>query len=450
MAPWNNHGWAFADFTVDGVRYRPPLRDPKGRRIPFSPDPASPQFQAAIRAEEREKAKAARGELAPRRQSFARLPFTLAADKFLAERRYGLARWSIRTEQERSRNLKLFFGTTPLTRITADSLREYIVWRKQRKPLRGSAPEISNRTVNMEVAFIRRLLKRAKRLHVLADEPRPLPERRDAGRALTPEEKLRLLRAARLKPEWANARLALVLALSTTMRSCEIKGLQWRDVNFIDQTLTVRHSKTEAGERVIPLNADALAAILELRERARLLFGENVSCDWYVFPSGEGQGPKIGPNQATVKPDPTKPMMTWRSAWRAIRAEAAKGDPEKGIAPLARLARLRFHDLRHHAITELAETAAGDQVIRSIAGHVSQRMLEHYSHVRLEAKRKALDALATKRAESPSQAASKGGHVINCVISGGQEGLPNAQSVENAGGDDGARTRDLMRDRHAF
>jgi hypothetical protein len=30
----------------------------------------------------------------------------------------------------------------------------------------------------------------------------------------------------------------------------------------------------------------------------------------------------------------------------------------------------------------------------SIAGHVSQAMLAHYSHVRIEAKRKALDALA--------------------------------------------------------
>ena len=30
----------------------------------------------------------------------------------------------------------------------------------------------------------------------------------------------------------------------------------------------------------------------------------------------------------------------------------------------------------------------------AIAGHVSQRMLAHYSHFRIEAKRKALDALA--------------------------------------------------------
>src|ERR1700741_2158886 len=47
------------------------------------------------------------------------------------------------------------------------------------------------------------------------------------------------------------------------------------------------------------------------------------------------------------------------------------------------------------AITELAESQASDRTVMSIAGHVSQRMLAHYSHVRIEAKRKALDSLAT-------------------------------------------------------
>jgi Phage integrase family len=58
---------------------------------------------------------------------------------------------------------------------------------------------------------------------------------------------------------------------------------------------------------------------------------------------------------------------------------------------------LRFHDLRHHAITELAESSASEQTIMSIAGHVSARMLAHYSHVRLEAKRSALAALSGKQ-----------------------------------------------------
>jgi hypothetical protein len=36
-------------------------------------------------------------------------------------------------------------------------------------------------------------------------------------------------------------------------------------------------------------------------------------------------------------------------------------------------------------------SGAGDEVIMSIAGHVSRAMLSRYSHVRMEAKRRALD-----------------------------------------------------------
>src|SRR5262245_45782052 len=56
---------------------------------------------------------------------------------------------------------------------------------------------------------------------------------------------------------------------------------------------------------------------------------------------------------------------------------------------------LRFHDLRHHAITELAEARVSDQTIMAIAGHVSP-MLARYSHVRSEARRQAVAALSAK------------------------------------------------------
>ena len=42
-----------------------------------------------------------------------------------------------------------------------------------------------------------------------------------------------------------------------------------------------------------------------------------------------------------------------------------------------------------------------DQTIMSIAGHVSREMLDHYSHIRLMAKRKALEALETSHPEPP-------------------------------------------------
>lgn len=62
---------------------------------------------------------------------------------------------------------------------------------------------------------------------------------------------------------------------------------------------------------------------------------------------------------------------------------------------------LRFHDLRHCAITKLAESQASDQTIMSIAGHVSREMLEHYSHIRMAAKRAALDSIATRLPDLP-------------------------------------------------
>ena len=70
--------------------------------------------------------------------------------------------------------------------------------------------------------------------------------------------------------------------------------------------------------------------------------------------------------------------------------------------------RCRFHDLRHTCISRLAEGQASDQTIMAIAGHVSRRMLERYSHVRLEAKRRALEAIAAPEPEG--EGAQKGAH----------------------------------------
>ena len=178
-----------------------------------------------------------------------------------------------------------------------------------------------------------------------------------------------------------------------------------------------------AGERVIPLNADAMAAILELRERAKRFFGVNLNHDWYILPHAEGYS----------KPDPTMPIQGWRSAWRSMTRKAGLGG-------------LRFHDMRHHAITELAESLASDQTIMAIAGHVSPRMLAHYSHVRLQAKRQALDALV----ERPREGAQKGSY--DTIHDTKQESapLPVSEVIEKYGGDDGTRTRDLCRDRAAF
>ncbi|MFN0171144.1 MAG: hypothetical protein ACKV22_32410 [Bryobacteraceae bacterium] len=54
----------------------------------------------------------------------------------------------------------------------------------------------------------------------------------------------------------------------------------------------------------------------------------------------------------------------------------------------------QLHDLRHQAITELAEGRASDATLMPVACHMSREILEHYSRVRMGAKREALAKLA--------------------------------------------------------
>ena len=79
------------------------------------------------------------------------------------------------------------------------------------------------------------------------------------------------------------------------------------------------------------------------------------------------------------------------------------------------MAGFRFHDCRHHAITELAESQASDATIMALAGHVSRKMLEHYLHVRQEAKREAVNVLSAKRPNKPRIE----GYDTNSTLTGG-------------------------------
>jgi len=56
----------------------------------------------------------------------------------------------------------------------------------------------------------------------------------------------------------------------TTLRPSELRGLWWRELDFLDESVTIRESKTDAGVRVIPPNRDAMTAIRELWNGRRL------------------------------------------------------------------------------------------------------------------------------------------------------------------------------------
>ncbi len=105
--------------------------------------------------------------------------------------------------------------------------------------------------------------------------------------------------------------------------------------------------------------------------------------NWYEEKVAEAlPGHYVFPWARSKKYDPTRPMVTFKTAWTNVRRMAKVN--------------VRFHDLRHTLITKLAESGAGDETIMAIAGHVSRRMLSRYAHIRTEAKRRALEATATK------------------------------------------------------
>jgi integrase len=242
------------------------------------------------------------------------------------------------------------------------------------------------------------MLKRAKVWNVICEDVKALPERQETvGKVLSPDLKRKLFETAPSKSEWMVAHCAAVLAVSTTCRGVEIRNLRWRDVDLFSRVATIRRSKTAAGHRTIPLNGDAMAALARLLERARALGASEP--DHFVFPACEN------------RIDPCKPQKTWRTAWRKLVKETARRVGREAAAEVlasqrgirtaiaawkravAPFYRLRFHDLRHQAITEMAEAGASDATLMAVAGHMSRRMLEHYSHVRMAAKRTALDKL---------------------------------------------------------
>lgn len=270
MSLFKRGKWWWTDFSVNGVHYRQPIRDEHGQR--------TKDWREALARQKELIAGAQAGKLAASSQQFARLSFSDAVERYLAER---LPRIQPKTAGQR-RSGPGSSRSTPVGRIAADSVLAYIGERKK--------AGMSNGAINRDLDVLHGVPKRAERWYMMGEDVRPLPVRENVGRALAHDEKLRLLKCAASKPEWQNARLATLLALNTTMWVCEIRGLRWRAVNLIERTITVRRAttKTDAGERVIPLNPDAWFAILESRERAKLLFGPELQLDWYVFPHAEG------------------------------------------------------------------------------------------------------------------------------------------------------------------
>jgi integrase len=133
-----------------------------------------------------------------------------------------------------------------------------------------------------------------------------------------------------------------------------LNGLQRCDADLFARALTIRKSKSAAGERVVPLTDVAVSALGRLRRRAEGFAA--VETSHYVFaafvPKFTISGKKVIDYNVTAF-DPTQHVKSWRTAWRTLTRKAG-------------LPGFRFHDLRHCAITQLAENGTSDSTIMGL------------------------------------------------------------------------------------
>ena len=163
------------------------------------------------------------------------------------------------------------------------------------------------------------------------------------------------------------------------VRAGEILALTWGQVDFPRRIITVGKAKTASGTgRQIPMNGELYAVLLGHADWLTARFRQTKS-EHYLFPFGK-------PTPA----DPARQMTDITGAWDSLRNRAH--------------VKCRLHDLRHTAATKMAEAGVPESTMLALMGHMSRAVLERYSHIRMAAKREAVEALSTvtkgKKAEN--------------------------------------------------
>ncbi|MFC1459294.1 site-specific integrase [Microvirga arabica] len=205
--------------------------------------------------------------------------------------------------------------------------------------------QVSPSTVVRELAIISHTLEIAQRewgYHVAFNPAKRIRRPTVANarkRRLEGNEERRLFEACD-SGRTACLKSLLIVAIETGMRRGEILSLTWRDIDL--NTRIAHLHKTKNGEsRDVPLSSRAVEAM-------RAVQPDRVTDGDRPFPLSAG---------------------ALEQAWNRLRARAKITD-------------LRFHDLRHEAVSRLFEKGLNIAEVRSISGHKELRMLARYTHLR--------------------------------------------------------------------
>jgi len=228
---------------------------------------------------------------------------------------------------------------TTLGRIQIDKITSEVVSKYRDGRLRG----VSNNTVRLELAFISVVFEQcAKEWGYKVNNPVkqiriPKPGK-PRQRRLRPGEDDALLVACAGRGMFLIS--LVVRAIETGMRFGELVSITWNNVDLKARTIHLPDTKN-GHPRTVPLSMRALEALNSLSS----------SDGMKVFAQHRG---------------------TIRVAFGAALKRSGVGSD------------LRFHDLRHEAVTRLFEKGLNPIEVGMISGHRSMSMLQRYTHMRPE------------------------------------------------------------------
>ncbi len=236
---------------------------------------------------------------------------------------------------------KTKLGDMPMDRVDGSVIASYRDQRLQ---------EVSNNTVRLELAFLSVVFEQSRKEWGLAVSnpvrqirmPKPGKPRQ---RRLEAGEEDALLSACRASGAYYLEQF-VVLAIETGMRFGELAGIQREHLNLTNKTIHLPDTKN-GHARTVPLSSRALAVIQTLPASIK--------------------GRLFSPKPGSIR---TAFLLALGKA-RAASGGVLLGD-------------LRFHDLRHEAVSRLFEKGLNPIEVGMISGHRTLAMLQRYAHLRAE------------------------------------------------------------------
>lgn len=169
------------------------------------------------------------------------------------------------------------------------------------------------------------------------------------------------------------------LAWYTAARLGELTSLQWEHVDLLARTIYFPITKNGQG-RSVPLVPAAVVLLNAIKPQ----------------PQSQPTGPVVTSSSEQIG-------KRWSGAVKRGRAAYEADCKVSGVAACPDwLVGARFHDLRHSAITRLAELGLSTLELAAISGHRSLQMLNRYTHIKAENLAVKLAALEQRADVRPS------------------------------------------------